>query len=29
MNRKTFSKPELRNAYLVQGVHISDIEDDE
>ena len=29
MNGKSFSKPELRNAYLVQGVHISDVEDDE
>ena len=29
MNRKTFSKPELRNVYLAQGVHISDINDDE
>ena len=29
MNGKTFSKPELRNVYLAQGVHISDIEDDE
>jgi hypothetical protein len=28
MNGKSFSKPELRNAYLAQGVHISDVEDD-
>jgi hypothetical protein len=28
MNGKSFSKPELRNAYLAQGVHISNIKDD-
>jgi len=29
LDGKSFSKKELRNAYLAQGVHISDVEDDE
>lgn len=29
LDGKAFSKKELRNAYLSQGVHISDVEDDE
>ena len=29
LDGKAFSKKELRNVYLSQGVHISDVEDDE
>jgi hypothetical protein len=29
INLKKFAKAELRNAYLAQGVHVSDIEDNE